>query len=193
MKRNRYKLAAVILVTGLIAPVALTQLSKLERATAEDAVRKADPAVFQRIPTLQPGLTEQQRADAVVDLEIGMRRMKAELAGQTNVPAEVNEGIRVWEALNRSQRQALLADGDAERNLAWTPVAALTIAVAKFIYDVGKDYSWWGKKDALIVSRPPTQTELDYIESLRGAGAVSALSPAQTVPARFDDRALNYH
>jgi hypothetical protein len=174
--------------------VALTQLSKTERATAEEAIRKADMAVFQRIPTLQPGLTEQQRLDAVVDLEIGMRRMKAELVGQSNVPAEVHEGIRVWEALNRTERQTLLVDGDAERSLAWTPAAAVTIAVAKFIYDVGKDYSWWGKKDALIISRPPTPTELDYIETLR-SGPVAALPPAQTAPtqaARFDDQALNY-
>ncbi len=140
--RNRYTLAAAILVAGLIAPVGLTQLSKVERVRTEEVIRTADPAVFQRIPTLQPGLTEQQRADAVADLEIGMRRMKAELQGQPGVPAEVHEGIRVWEALNRTERQHLLVDGDAERSAAWTPVAALTIAVAKFIYDVGKDYSW---------------------------------------------------
>ena len=194
MKRNRFKLAAVILVTGVIAPVALTQLSRGERTTAEAAIKAADPAVFQRIPTLQPGLTEQQRVDAVADLEIGMRRMKAELAGKSDVPPEVHEGIRVWEALNRTQRQHLLADGDAELNKAWTPVAALTIALAKFIYDIGKDYSWWGKKDALITSRPPTQTELDYIESIR-TGSVSELPPALVMPrqaARFEDRALNY-
>lgn len=189
---NRYKLAAVILVAGLIAPVALTQLSKQERVTAEEAIRRADPVVFQRIPTLQPGLTEQQRLDAVADLEIGMRKMKAELQGQTGVPAEVHEGIRVWESLNRTQRQTLLVDGDAERSAAWTPVAALTIAVAKFIYDVGKDYSWWGKKDSLITSRPPTPTELDYIERIR-SGSVKVVPAAQSSQAtQFDERSLNY-
>lgn len=187
MKRNQFKVAAVILVAGVIAPVALTQLSNGERVRAHEAVRAADPTVFARIPTLQPDLTEQQRLDAVADLEIGMRRMKAELERETNVPPEVHEGIRVWESLNRSQRQHLLVDGDAQLSKAWTPVAALTIAAAKFIYDVGKDYSWWGKKDALITSRPPTQTELDYIESVR-SGEVLKAAPA----GQFDDQTLNY-
>src|SRR5437763_9316152 len=123
MSRRRLILASISLAVGIIAPTALTQLTKVERQRAEIVIKKANPSVFARIPTLKPGLSAQEQADAVIGLEIGMRRMTAELKNVPNVPPEVNEGVRAWEALTRAQRTTLLKGNPAQLR-AFTPVAA---------------------------------------------------------------------
>jgi hypothetical protein len=195
MNAKRITVASLILLCGILVPTALTQLTEAERARARKVIRAADPSVFQKIPMIKADASPQEKLDAFTEIEIGMRRMKAELANERNVPPEVNEGIRAWESFTPAQRRRLLNGVPADRVFAFTPAflaaVGLTIVVAKFIYGVGKDYSWWGKKAATFQFRPPTDKELDYIKKIQTGPSEGGSGPRSSA-GKVDDLALDY-
>lgn len=114
-------------------------------------------------------LEEQHRA--VKQLDLGMQMMGDILAGEELEPG-IEEGMRVWEQLDEEQKLSLLRAGakvpdDPQVIPTW---AVAAVGAAGLIYEVGKDYNWWGTPPepeepcGCTCECPVRQEELDFAE-----------------------------
>lgn len=156
---------------------------------AEQAIREADTKRLAETgaPTFRWNLSQQNRAKAAQEMDRAFTAMSRDLRGRRDVPKDIHQGIRIWQSMTPEQRIAMLSSGRDPGTAAIPTWAVAAVGAANLLYQVGKDYNWWGKKSVYFIDRQFSERELDYVKTLKQAALPVPGSPFP------GDTALDYH
>ncbi len=124
-----------------------------------DAIEHAGDLKAAKIPVFKDSLDKGARAKLAGRIDQAIQDMRADVA---TLPTDVQDGVRIWESLEVSQREQML--GGKLGQVAAVPTwAVAAVGAAKLVYDVGKDQNWWGSSREQLDMKTMSAKELDYI------------------------------
>jgi len=126
---------------------------------ADRAIKSIGKLGAAKVPVFKDSVKEGARKELVARLGKALQDMRGDVA---TLPPEIQEGVRIWEGLDLTQREQML--GGKLGQVAAVPTwAVAAVGAAKLVYDVGKDYNWWGSSREQLDLRGMSAKELDYI------------------------------
>ncbi len=112
-----------------------------------------------KVPVFKDSLKAGQRKELVTRLDQAFKDMRNDVS---TLPPDIQHGVMIWESLEATQREQML--GGKLGQVAAVPTwAVAAVGAAKLVYDVGKDYNWWGSSREQLDVRAISAKELDYI------------------------------
>jgi len=144
------------------------------------ALKSAGKLKGVKVPVFKDSVKGAQRAKLVARLDKALADMKRD---NTKLPLKVQEGVKIWEALDAKQRTQMLG-GDFGQVAAVPTWAVAAVGAAALVYEVGKDQNWWGSSRAALDMVAISAKDLDY--------AQKTLKLSPKMPSKFQvDRAVN--